>query len=518
MNSNYDAYSKIGYQLTGGDSHVKSREDRIAQTPTKNVRWDGRRGESRCYPTDAKTRRLLKKYGQTYVAYDRTGEPNFTPYADASVRISDMSTDRQRNFSSAGRELLKTDWAKERKITTLSELDSYKTKHNLTWHECGDGVTMQLVPTEVNAKFGHSGGVAEYGAMEKNLSISKDGLLRTLGSEHGKAKIKAKKQLVKVESGVNEVGRKINDILPNEPISKVNDVLSTMEDVGNDIATGAGDALVGAAFPLMVLGVQNICEVASGQKTLEEAGKEMGQTGARIAISGGGVKIAEKAAIELTEKSGSELLKKLVGNSNEIMQLANVSMLVMDSFVKLVNDEITGSEFFDEIGEKGSMLVGDLIGTFVGAGFVDLLLPASVAAGPAGVAIGAGAFIGGMIVSTVCVGIYNYTRNLRIQYESMGREYRRKIVELNNIADEALIEMQYQQDMLKDMIQTEYSEWEDHFSKGYEMVIDAMMSNNFEKLAGGLDTILKVFGQTVIFNNMDEFDEFFFDDVAVLTL
>ena len=36
-------------------------------------------------------------------------------------------------------------------------------KNKLTWHELNDGVTIQLVPTEIN-KGGHLGGVGEINA------------------------------------------------------------------------------------------------------------------------------------------------------------------------------------------------------------------------------------------------------------------------------------------------------------------------------------------------------------------
>lgn len=34
----------------------------------------------------------------------------------------------------------------------------------LTWHELNDGKTIQLVPSEINSKFGHLGGVGEINA------------------------------------------------------------------------------------------------------------------------------------------------------------------------------------------------------------------------------------------------------------------------------------------------------------------------------------------------------------------
>ncbi|HDR3889985.1 TPA: HNH endonuclease [Bacillus cereus] len=47
---------------------------------------------------------------------------------------------------------------------TAKDIEKYRVKNKLTWHELNDGITIQLVPTEINAKFGHLGGVGEINA------------------------------------------------------------------------------------------------------------------------------------------------------------------------------------------------------------------------------------------------------------------------------------------------------------------------------------------------------------------
>ena len=46
-------------------------------------------------------------------------------------------------------------------------------KNSLTWHELNDMKTLQLVPTKLNAYFGHMGGVGEinlyFDLLEGNL-------------------------------------------------------------------------------------------------------------------------------------------------------------------------------------------------------------------------------------------------------------------------------------------------------------------------------------------------------------
>ena len=44
---------------------------------------------------------------------------------------------------------------------TVDDIVAFRESNNLTWHECADGKTMQLVPTEIHDACRHSGGVSE---------------------------------------------------------------------------------------------------------------------------------------------------------------------------------------------------------------------------------------------------------------------------------------------------------------------------------------------------------------------
>ena len=50
------------------------------------------------------------------------------------------------------------------------------------------------------------------------------------------------------------------------------------------------------------------------------------------------------------------------------------------------------------------------------------------------------------------------------------------------------------------------------------VLLESMLNNDFEQMSDGINHILNVFGEAVLFKNMDEFDSFFFDDNAVLNL
>lgn len=355
---------------------------------------------------------------------------------------------------------------------------------------------------------------------EKELAELTNQAPRMLGKEvKSRTGMAIEGNTMRVENLVDDIKADFSGI--KEALSPVHDTVPLGSDISktmSDFAEGASDAMMVSAMPLMVLGVQNICEVASGQKTMEEASVEMGAAALEIGAVGGGTKLAQKAISEMAEKLGSDFLGMVAKNSGQFVQIALVSRLVFQSFAKLVNNEISGTEFFEEIGEKGVGLVGDVIGTALGGGLMNALLPVlfPAAAGPAAFMVGAAAFVGGMVVSAVCTGIYRYTASLRESYLEKEREYRAKISTINRIADQAVMEMQYQQDMLKSMIKEEYAEWRKNFEAGFQIIRESMFSNNFEQLADGMNQVISVFGKSVLFKDMEEFDAFFFDDNAVL--
>ena len=88
-----------------------------------------------------KTLPFAAKSGTTYmVSYDTTGQPDFSPWAIATVKIN-MKGNTTTDFTAANKAAgLKT------------------TPPGYTWHHHEDGTTMQLVPTELNNGIFHYGG------------------------------------------------------------------------------------------------------------------------------------------------------------------------------------------------------------------------------------------------------------------------------------------------------------------------------------------------------------------------
>lgn len=146
--------------------------ERLKQTPKNNEygHWTGERGDSE-YVYDKN--RIIKVGEETYeieagtkVNY-QNAVPDFEPYKKAQVNISQMTNNRTTNFKQADRALAEY-WTKtkhEGHTWTARQVNEYRIANKLTWHEMSNMESMQLVPTKVNAGFGHYGGVGEYNAM-----------------------------------------------------------------------------------------------------------------------------------------------------------------------------------------------------------------------------------------------------------------------------------------------------------------------------------------------------------------
>lgn len=484
--------AKQAYHGVVDNTRVKDYEDRIAQTSKNHVTWSGNRGTSDCYPTDQEAKRLLRQYGQEYVSYDKTGEPNFSPFAEATVKISDMSSNRSQNFSSAGEKLLGTEWAKENRIETLADLNRYKAENGLTWHECSDGVTMQLVPTKINAMFGHSGGVAEISSMELNLK--EDGVIRTGQKMNAVTKIQVKKGTV----AVAETMEKIPAQLPEHAIK-----------LGNDFSEGAMDALKleAAGIPILVEGAMNAVQVVSGEKDVKEAAVDVAKVTSAAAVSGGTMRVVTNTATDLLQNSGNQALQNMV-KQNQVAQIVSIAVILKDSFIDYVNGDLDEAGFLNQVNEKA-------IGLAAGSAASELAVVA--------VGTGGAAFIpalAAMVVSTACVAVYQSVQNAKQRAELAECEWNKTYHALEKLAQDATIELNQQKELLQMMMQEQYADWEKKFDSGFQKIIYAVQAgdNPSEEIAAGLQDILDVFDKEVAFKTQKEFDDALMDKNFVLEL
>lgn len=274
----------------------------------------------------------------------------------------------------------------------------------------------------------------------------------------------------------------------------------TAKNITKTAIEGGNEALQVYGVPILLEGIHNLYLVANKEKSFDEAADDMGLLTANIIIEGGKNKVFN-VTLDSLKKLLNDKFKNITTNikimpiSNELI---NLVMIIGESIIKFVNGEIDGKEFFEEIGEKGVIAMASAIGGAVG----EMLVPIPVV----------GAFIGSIIVSTVCAGIYK----LKDIYKSINK-YKEKVSKVNRLANEALREMERQRNVLKKIIYDEFSNWDSNFDSAFNMIYNSAINDDTDGIAIGLNNILETFNKQVYFSNRDEFDEFFNGDDPIFT-
>ncbi|ATP40173.1 hypothetical protein CSE16_09005 [Solibacillus sp. R5-41] len=165
---------------------ASSYKNRYNQTPAPNnptVEFKGARGESLCTlkpPPDPQIQKILGQADIDGIQY-KNAVPDFSPVAKAQFEIDHMvggigkngTKARAINFKQADQKLAEQlnnspELANKFGMTPgkikAGDIADYREEYKLTWHELNDVKTIQLVPSEINSKFGHLGGVGEINA------------------------------------------------------------------------------------------------------------------------------------------------------------------------------------------------------------------------------------------------------------------------------------------------------------------------------------------------------------------
>ncbi|MDR4328769.1 cytoplasmic protein [Bacillus pseudomycoides] len=164
-------------------STYKGRYNQTPAPDNPTVEFKGERGESLCTlkpPPDPQIQKILDEAGIDGIQY-KNAVPDFSPVEKAQIEIDYMlggkngfgGKARRINFVQSDQKLadqlnsspeLASQFGMESGNISVRDIKKYREKNKLTWHELNDGKTMKLVPTIINAEFGHLGGVGEINA------------------------------------------------------------------------------------------------------------------------------------------------------------------------------------------------------------------------------------------------------------------------------------------------------------------------------------------------------------------
>lgn len=284
----------------------------------------------------------------------------------------------------------------------------------------------------------------------------------------------------------------------------------TVENIGKEFATGAKDTLVKSAIPLTAEAVRKLCKVANGEESLGDAAKEMGKVVVDVAVAGGTNKLVLDVVNSQLRNSKNAVFSKLA-NSNQVAQIVTVAMIVKESAVKYINGEIDGKEFIEEVGVKGATMVAGMIGGSIGGEIGAILggIAGTVALPGVGTAAGVvagkviGEILGTIITIVACsaiVSVYNTSKHLN--------DYKLKESQIRKLETEALKEMENQRDKFKSIVEREHKYWDEEIQNGFNMILSSACEQTFnlQGVTDGLDKILALFGKSVAFKNLDEYE------------
>lgn len=165
---------KINDTYTNGKLESESREinyystydERLKYVPKDNSErgaFDGEIGESKFIPIDKEIKGILDKYNLDGIKYENA-IPDFSECSESTVKIDDMTENRAKNFRQCDENCAK-EWNDEFKNGksdwTPRDVAKWREENTYSWHERNDMKTCDLVPTKINAYFGHLGGVSE---------------------------------------------------------------------------------------------------------------------------------------------------------------------------------------------------------------------------------------------------------------------------------------------------------------------------------------------------------------------
>lgn len=283
----------------------------------------------------------------------------------------------------------------------------------------------------------------------------------------------------------------------------------TLENAGKEFVTGAKDTLVNSTILLATEGISEMIQVAQGKQSLGDATKNMGKTVVDVAVIGGSNRILRDAVTNTIKNSKNEYVKRLA-DSNEISEIIAVATIVSDSAVRYINGEITGQEFKEEIGEKGTVFVAGMIGREAGKD-IGSIIGAFIgsAAGPVGAAAGyvAGEVIGeilGTIITTVScsaiVSVYNTIKHLD--------DYKLNESQLKRLETDAIKEMANQREKFREIMKRENGKIDKDIQEGFDLLLVSACEQTYslQGVTEGLDKILAVFGKKVAFNSLEEYE------------
>lgn len=238
--------------------------------------------------------------------------------------------------------------------------------------------------------------------------------------------------------------------------------------VGNSVYSGMEASLIS----LTTSTINNIVSVAIGEKDINKATKDVfNDTNSSFIISAG---------VNLVNNG---VLNKFPLDKIALSKISS-SVIIGNLVLKYINDEISVKECVSDI------IINGMAEVVCGLSGVNIYVASSI------------------IVSKIITEINKSI----IQYKNIMKLSKEKLKQVNEIEAMALVEMEYQRNILKDNIIKQFNYWDEQFDEGFEEIFISSIANDVDGMSSGLEKILTIFDKEVRFKTSEEFEEFFMDD------
>ena len=248
----------------------------------------------------------------------------------------------------------------------------------------------------------------------------------------------------------------------------------------------AGDAIEAgkeaALISLTVSGLHNLSAVASGEKDLETALKDVAIDTVTSFASGDGLKMTQEVVAGIATIVGADPVANIVAGGFPVAEIATATMAAK-CVKQYLDGEISGEDCAAQILVSGAGILAYQLGTVIG--------------GPAG------AVVASMITTQITNTILEYRQEKKIQ--------RAREAEISRVLSHAMAEISHQRDLLKNYAREELERWDNTIDTGFGIILRSAVDQDADGVARGLNTILALFNTQVLYPSLEAFDRDFYD-------
>ena len=261
-------------------------------------------------------------------------------------------------------------------------------------------------------------------------------------------------------------------------------------------------------------GVDHIIDIACRNENLQDAVvdvgvftiKTVGKDVAKDMVKA--AKVKKNVAKDVADAAlVNNPLYQSLKNSGVLGKLIQVGTMVAESASRLIDGEITAEEFMFEIGDKGATMVAQMVAGEVGAVVGEIIGITTGGFLGAGVGSAIGRAIGTMIATVACNAVIAIRTNIIANFKSLN-DYKLQEKAIHKLELEAIAEMEYQRQRFREIVESEYKKWDENIEAGFNQIMRSACQEvyDLQGITDGLDRILSVFGKSVMFKNLDEYE------------